>query len=87
MAFRMKNPVLKKGNVKGNYGGGAMPMVSPMKDDKNKTTLEEKVKAAGKTFTQTIGSNSGGGIIDHISSTYKTNKAIERSKRAKKEKK
>ena len=29
MAFKMKNPMLKKGNVKGNYGGGAMPMVSP----------------------------------------------------------
>tara|TARA_B100001059_G_scaffold220176_1_gene241915 strand:+ start:418 stop:672 length:255 start_codon:yes stop_codon:yes gene_type:complete len=83
----MKNPILKKGNVKGNYGGGAMPMVSPMKDDKNKTTLKEKLTAAGKTFSQTIGSNSGGGVIDHISSTYKTNKAIERAKRAKEKEK
>ena len=33
MAFKMKNPILKKGNVKGNYGGGAMPMVSPMRGE------------------------------------------------------
>jgi len=84
MAFRMKNPVLKKGNVKGNYGGGAMPMVSPMKDDKNKTTIKEKLIAAGNTIKQTIGENRGGGLLGHVSDVYKTNKAIERAKRAKK---
>lgn len=82
MAFKMKNPILKKGNVKENYGGGAMPMVSPMKDEKNKTTFGEKVKAAGKTFVETIGENRGGGLIGHVKNVYKTNKAIERSKRA-----
>ena len=43
MAFKMKNPMLKKGNVKGNYGGGAMPMVSPMRGE-----FSDKLKSVGK---------------------------------------
>lgn len=83
MAFKMRNPILKKGDVKGNYGGGAMPMVSPMRDDKNKTKLTEKLKAAGNTFVETIGENRGGGLLSHVSDVYKRHKAIERAKRSK----
>jgi hypothetical protein len=43
MALKMKNPMLKKGNVKGNYGGGAMPMVSPMRGE-----FGDKLKSVGK---------------------------------------
>ena len=91
MAYQMKNPILKKGDVKGNYGGGAMPMVSPMRDEnkpnenkpnKNKTTFIEKLTAAGNTIKETIGENRGGGLLNHMNHVYKTNKAIERAKRS-----
>tara|TARA_R100001463_G_C3376553_1_gene205060 strand:+ start:209 stop:460 length:252 start_codon:yes stop_codon:yes gene_type:complete len=82
MAFKMKNPILKKGNVKGNYKGGAMPMVSPMKDDKNKTSTIDKIKAAGKAFVAGAKETHGG--LQTAMSTYKNEKQKARARAAKK---
>jgi len=61
MAFKMKNPILKKGNVKGNYGGGAMPMVSPMRGE-----FGDTLKSVGKGVVASLKASATENVSDSI---------------------